>query len=138
LENESKRSLKTLSIVDDFSKKCPGLLVDYSITSKNVTDFFETLANLPKKLRCDNGTEMTSLHFLDWARRNNISIQYIEPGKPIQNAYIESFNGRIRDDFLNEEETRPPLNGNSVHVRSGGGAASHELNRACSELPAPI
>jgi putative transposase len=100
---ESKRSLKTLSIVDDFSKKCPGLLVDYSITSKNVTHFFETLANLPKKLRCDNGKEMTSLHFLDWARRNNISIEYIEPGKPIQNAYIESFNGRIRDECLNEE-----------------------------------
>jgi putative transposase len=100
---EAKRTLKTLSIVDDFSKKCPGLLVDYSITSKNVTDFFDSLPRLPKKLRCDNGTEMTSIHFLDWARKKNISIEYIEPGKPIQNAYIESFNGRIRDECLNEE-----------------------------------
>jgi putative transposase len=100
---ESKRTLKTLSIVDDFSKKCPGLLVEYSIPSIAVTDFFDSLPNLPKKLRCDNGTEMTSIHFLDWARRRNISIEYIEPGKPIQNAYIESFNGRIRDECLNEE-----------------------------------
>ncbi len=100
---ESKRTLKTLSIVDDCSKKCPGLLVDYSITSKNVTDFFDSLPNLPRKLRCDNGTEMTSIHFLDWARRNDIGIEYIQPGKPVQNAYIESFNGRIRDECLNEE-----------------------------------
>lgn len=46
---------------------------------------------------------MTSIHFLDWARRREISIEYIEPGKPIQNAYIESFNARIRDECLNEE-----------------------------------
>jgi putative transposase len=58
---------------------------------------------LPKKLRCDNGPEMTSQHFLDWAHKRGISIEYIEPGKPIQNAYIESFNGRIRDECLNEE-----------------------------------
>src|SRR6185312_7331672 len=81
---EAKRTLKTLSIVDDFTKKCPGLLVDYSITSKNVT-------------------EMKSIHFLDWAHKRGIEIEYIEPGKPVQNAYIESFNGRIRDECLNEE-----------------------------------
>ena len=100
---ESKRKLKTLSIVDDCSKKSPGLLVEYSITSKGVTDFFDSLPYLPSKLRADNGPEMKSEHFLDWAHKRGISIEYIEPGKPIQNAYIESFNGRFRDECLNEE-----------------------------------
>lgn len=101
-KTEVKRKLKTLSIVDDCSKKSPGLLTEYSITSKVMTDYFDQLRDLPKKLRCDNGPEMTSEHFLDWAHKKNIEIEYIEPGKPIQNAYIESFNSRIRDECLNE------------------------------------
>lgn len=100
---ESARKIKTLSIVDDCSKKSPGLHVEYSITSRDLTDYFDTLPNLPKKLRCDNGPEMTSQHFLDWAHKREISIEYIQPGKPIQNAYVESFNGRLRDECLNEE-----------------------------------
>ncbi len=91
------------AIVDDCSKSSPGLLTDYSITSKDMTDFFDSLPRLPSKIRCDNGPEMTSRHFLDWARRRGIEIEYIEPGKPIQNAYIESFNSRLRDECLNEE-----------------------------------
>lgn len=100
---EDNRKLKTLSIVDDCSKKSPGLLTEYSITAKVMTDFFDTLSNLPRKLRCDNGPEMTSEHFLDWAHKRGIEIEYIEPGKPIQNAFIESFNSRLRDECLNEE-----------------------------------
>lgn len=99
---ESSRKLKTLSIVDDCTKKSPGLLVEYSILSKDVTDYFDSLPNLPKKLRCDNGPEMTSQHFLDWAHKRGIEIEYIQPGKPIQNAFIESFNSRLRDECLNE------------------------------------
>jgi putative transposase len=100
---ESGRKLKTLSIVDDCSKRSPGLHVEYSITSRDLTDFFDTLSDLPKKLRCDNGPEMASQHFLDWAHKRGIEIEYIQPGKPIQNAYVESFNGRLRDECLNEE-----------------------------------
>lgn len=100
---EFGKKLKTLSIVDDCSKKSPGLFVEYSITSHDLTDYFDTLPQLPKKLRCDNGPEMQSQHFLDWAHRRGIDIEYIEPGKPIQNAYVESFNGRLRDECLNEE-----------------------------------
>ena len=100
---ETDRKLKTLTIVDDCSKKSPGLLAAYSITSADVTDFFDSLAKLPKKLRCDNGPEMTSRHFLDWAHKRGIEIEYIQPGKPIQNAYVESFNSRLRDECLNEE-----------------------------------
>lgn len=100
---EGGRKIKTLSIVDDCSKKCPGFHVEYSITSRDLTDFFDSLGSLPRKLRCDNGPEMTSQHFLDWAHKRGIEIEYIQPGKPIQNAYVESFNGRLRDECLNEE-----------------------------------
>lgn len=100
---ESDRKLKALTIVDDCSKKSPGILAEYSIASKDVTNFFDSLEKLPRKLRCDNGPEMTSRHFLDWAYQRKIDVEYIDPGKPIQNAYIESFNSRIRDECLNEE-----------------------------------
>jgi putative transposase len=100
---ETERRLKCLTIVDDCSKKSPGLLPAYSITAKDLTDFFDQLPKLPDKLRCDNGPEMSSREFMDWATKRNIEIEFIEPGKPIQNAYIESFNSRFRHECLNEE-----------------------------------
>lgn len=100
---DTKRKLKILTVIDDFSKKCPGLLANYSITASAMVAFFDSLPNLPKRLRCDNGPEMTSIEFLAWAHRRKISIDYIDPGKPNQNAYIESFNSRLRDEHLTEE-----------------------------------
>ena len=100
---DTDKRLKCLTIVDDCSKRSPGVLVEYSITSKKMTEYFESLPRLPSKLRCDNGPEMTSREFMDWAFRRKIEIEYIEPGKPIQNAFVESFNSRIRDECLNEE-----------------------------------
>lgn len=100
---ENGRKMKCLTIVDDFSKKSPGIFVDYSITSLDLIDFLESLPKLPLKLRCDNGPEMTSRDFLSWSFQKQIAIEYIQPGKPIQNAYIESFNGKFRDECLNEE-----------------------------------
>lgn len=100
---ENNRRLKCLTIVDDCTKKSPGLLSEYSITSRDMITFFESLESLPRKLRCDNGPEMSSREFMDWAYKNNIAIEYIQPGKPIQNAFIESFNSRFRDECLNEE-----------------------------------
>ncbi|MCP4446673.1 MAG: transposase family protein [Myxococcales bacterium] len=55
----------------------------------------------PNAIDCDNGPEFRSKHFQTWAAKYGIEIQYIEPGKPTQNAFIESFNGRLRDEFLN-------------------------------------
>lgn len=98
------RRLKCLTIVDDFSKRSPGILAEYSITSFSMIHYFEKLPVLPKGLRCDNGPEMSSREFLDWAHRRQITVEYIQPGKPIQNAYIESFNSRFRDECLNEHE----------------------------------
>ncbi len=100
---ENNRSLKCLTIVDDCTKKTPGLLAAHSITAADMIKFFRSFKNLPSKLRCDNGPEMSSREFMDWAYKNNIAIEYIQPGKPIQNAFIESFNSRFRDECLNEE-----------------------------------
>lgn len=99
---DNTRKLKILTIVDDFTKKSPGMFADYSITSRDVIRCFESLGTIPKRLRCDNGPEMTSKDFLDWAYRNKIEIEFIQPGKPVQNAYIESFNGKLREECLNE------------------------------------
>lgn len=100
---DARRKLKILTIVDDCSKKSPGLLADYSIPSRSMIAFFESLERLPRRLRCDNGPEMTSREFLAWAHEREIAIEYIDPGKPNQNAYIESFNSRLRDEHLTEE-----------------------------------
>lgn len=103
---ESGKKLKCLTIVDDYSKRSPGILVDFSITGGDLTKYLSSLKFLPNKLRCDNGPEMTSREFISWSYRNNIAIEYIQPGKPIQNAFIESFNGKFRDECLNEEVFR--------------------------------
>jgi putative transposase len=79
---ESNRSLKCLTIVDDCTKRSPGLLAAYSIPSRDMIAFFNSLPKLPKKLRCDNGPEMSSREFMSWAFKNKIAIEYIQPGKP--------------------------------------------------------
>jgi putative transposase len=99
---ENDRKLKILTVVDDLTKKSPGLLVEHSITARDLICFFNSLDVLPKRLRCDNGPEMSSKEFLDWAYEK-IEIEFIQPGKPNQNAFIESFNSRFREEYLNEE-----------------------------------
>lgn len=84
-------------------QKTPGILTAYSITSKDLIGYFESLPLLLSKFRYDNGPEMTSREFLDWAHRRKIEIEYLQPGKSIHNAFIDSFNSRFRDECLNEE-----------------------------------
>jgi putative transposase len=103
---ENGRRLKCLTVVDDFSKRCPDLLMAHAITAQDLITFFENIDCLPIRLRCDNGLEMSSREFLDWAYKKGIEIEYIQPGKPIQNAYIESFNSRLREECLNEHAFR--------------------------------
>lgn len=102
-KTERGKVLKFLTVVDDFTKKSPGVLVGHSLVSRDVIDFFNSVKNLPKQLRCDNGSEMTSKEFLDWCG-DKVKVEWIQPGKPVQNAFIESFNGRMRDEFLNETQ----------------------------------
>jgi putative transposase len=96
------RAFRTFTLVDDCSRECPGLVVDVSIGAERITQFLDELDALPTTLVCDNGPEFTSQHFDQWAHARGITLHFIQPGKPIQNCFIESFNGRLRDECLNE------------------------------------
>jgi len=96
---------RTLNIVDDFSRECPVIEVDTSLTGARVVRVLDRLAEtrgLPSGIVVDNGPELVSKALDEWAYRNKVRLCFIEPGKPIQNAFVESFNGRFRDECLNE------------------------------------
>lgn len=99
------RRLRCLNIVDDFTKECLAIEVDTSLPGKRVVAVLERLAEcrgLPKSMTVDNGPEFISKALDEWAYRRQLQLRFIEPGKPQQNAYIESFNGKFRDECLNE------------------------------------
>lgn len=98
--------IRTFNVVDDFSREALAIAVDFSLPALAVTrvlDAIATARGLPKLIVVDNGTEFTSIVFDQWARRNGVAVRYITPGKPVENAYIESFNGKFRDECLNQE-----------------------------------
>jgi putative transposase len=99
------RSLRTLTLVDDFSRECLAIEVDTSLPGARVVGVLERVVaarGLPKSITVDNGPEFTSKVMDGWAYKHGVSLSFIDPGKPIQNAYIESFNGKFRDECLNE------------------------------------
>jgi len=99
------RRIKCLNIVDDFTKECPVIEVDTSIGGQRLVRILERLRQdygLPGVITLDNGPEMTSKALDAWAYENGVTLNFIDPGKPMQNGYIESFNGRFRDECLNE------------------------------------
>jgi putative transposase len=98
---ETGRKLKVLTMVDEYSKLSPGLLVAHSIRGIDLGPFIELACEkLPKVIRVDQGTEFTSRAFLDWAYKNGIHLEFTKVRKP--NQVIESFNSRLRDECLNE------------------------------------
>jgi putative transposase len=99
------RRFRILAIVDDFTRECLCLVADTSLSGARVARELDGLvARRGKPLGCvsDNGTELTSLAILRWSQERGVDWHYIAPGKPTQNAFIESFNGRLRDELLNE------------------------------------
>ncbi len=102
----SGRRFRILNVIDDCSRECPGQIVDLSISGERLTHFLDDLAThrgLPQCMVMDNGPELTSRAMFEWAQRTGVELHFIEPGKPVQNAFVESFNGRFRDECLNEE-----------------------------------
>jgi putative transposase len=98
------RSMRVLTVVDTFTRECLALEVDTSLPSRRVTRALDGVIadrGRPERIRMDNGSELTSRHFLSWGIDHRIELNHIEPGKPVQNAFIESFNGRLRDECLN-------------------------------------
>jgi putative transposase len=96
--------LRVLCVIDSFTRECLALEVDTSLPSRRVTRVLERIIQqrgVPVAIRCDNGPEITSRHFLAWSVERKIDIVHIQPGKPTQNAHVESFNGRLREECLN-------------------------------------
>ena len=100
------RRFRTLNILDDFSSESLGIEVGISIPGERVTRFLDMVALergcYPGVIVVDNGPEFTSRALDQWAYKHGVELHFIEPGKPNQNAFIESFNGRFRDECLNE------------------------------------
>jgi putative transposase len=99
------RRLRILAVIDDCTRECLALVPDTSISGIRVARELDRLLQVygkPKTIVSDNGTELTSNAILRWADENKIDWHYIAPGKPVQNAFAESFIGRLRDELLNE------------------------------------
>ena len=100
------RKFRVFNVIDDCSREAIVQHVDFSISGLRLVSVFEEIKSkrtLPRQIVCDNGTEFTSHAFRKWAAENNVEICYIDKGKPTQNAFVESFNGKFRDECLNEE-----------------------------------
>lgn len=99
------RAIKCLAIVDDATHEAVAVMPEHNISGQNVVRVLEQVCNQrghPKVIRTDNGKEFCGRAMLTWAHEKSVALRLIEPGKPNQNAYIESFNGRLRDECLNE------------------------------------
>ena len=129
------RTLKLLNIVDEFTRECPAIVVERSIDADLVVATLDRLAlerGAPAFVRFDNGPEFIANAVADWCRFNGVGSIFIDPGSPWQNAWIESFNGRLRDELLNAwrfdslleakvliEDWRIDYNNNRPHTAHG-------------------
>lgn len=99
------RRFRTFNVVDDFNREAIHIEIDTSITSSRLIRIFERIQKdhgLPQLLRTDNGPEFLGEQFMQWAAREGMAIQYIQPGKPNQNAYVERFNRTYREELLDQ------------------------------------
>ena len=143
------RALRTFTLIDSYTKESLAIEVNTGISSRQVTRVLERVIGergTPGSIRCDNGPEFTSLYFTEWGKEKGIVITYIQPGKPVQNGHVESFNGRFRDECLNPnlfvnlndarrkiETWRQEYNGERPHS-SLGYRTSDEFAKICSQL----
>lgn len=144
----NKRKIKMLTVIDCYSRECVRIEVDTSINGARVARIMEELRDrrgLPQKIVTDNGPEFTGKVLDAWAYVRDVKLHFIQPGKPSQNGYIESFNGKLRDECLNEhwflsvddarqliEEWRYEYNTERPHSALGGMAP---VEFATAELP---
>jgi len=99
------RSFRALTLVDTCTRECLNIEVDVSLGAERVVRVLEqlrTTRGLPQRITTDNGPEFQSRALDAWAHERHVALDFIQPGKPVQNAYIESFNGRLRDECLNQ------------------------------------
>jgi len=123
---ESGRKFRVLSVIDVYTRECLALEVETSFASRRVTRELDRIIaerGVPEAIRCDNGPEITSRHILAWALERKIELVHIEPGRPMQNGYVESFHGKLRDECLNASWF-----GNLFEARVKIGAWKEEYN----------
>jgi transposase InsO family protein len=100
------RAFRMLTIIDEYTRECLAILVERSLTSEDVIDQLFNLfilRGIPEHIRSDNGPEFTAKLIRKWLERLGVKTLFIEPGSPWENGYIESFNGKLRDELLNRE-----------------------------------
>ena len=120
------RRFRILVVVDDFTRECLCLVADTSLSGRRVArELNAVIASRGCPVTCvsDNGTELTSMAILRWSQETSVDWHYIAPGKPTQNAFAESFNGRLRDELLNET-----LFTSLAHAREALEAWKHDYN----------
>ena len=120
------RRFRILAVVDDFTRECLCLVADTSLSGQRVVrELDRVIARRarPREIVSDNGTELTSMAVLRWCQESGVGWHYIAPGKPVQNAFVESFNGRLRDKLLNET-----LFGSLAQARHDLEAWRHDYN----------
>ena len=100
-------SFRCFTIIDNLTREVPGIHISKSMAGFTPVDYLESLrqqGKIPKHIILDNGTEFVNEVFINWAAINDVSLHFIDPGKPVQNAYIESFNGKFRAEFLSQKK----------------------------------
>lgn len=100
------RRFRVLAVIDDYSRECLALVADTSLSggrvARELNEIIARRGGKPKTIVSDNGTEFTSMAILKWCQETKVGWHYIAPGKPQQNGFVESFNGSLRDECLNE------------------------------------
>ena len=99
-ELSSGQRIRLFNVIDDFTRQCHAMTVDFWV-ARELTRLLD-LHGKPGVIVCDNGTEYTSMAMFKWAQDSGVDLQFIQPGKPSQNGFIEAFNARVRDECLNE------------------------------------
>jgi putative transposase len=99
------RRFRLLAVIDQFTKECPLIALDFSINGARVTrelDWLLLTRGKPEAITVDNGPEFAGIALDRWAYKNEVKLDFIRPGKPVENAFIESFNGKLRHECLNQ------------------------------------
>ena len=120
------RTFRALTIVDEYTRECPAIEADTSLPGARVIRVLEQLSvtrGLPGEIRVDNGPEFVSRAVRSWCEDKQILLRYIQPGRPMQNGHVESFNGRFRDECLNANWFT-----NLTHAKKTIAAWRHDYN----------
>ena len=148
------RKIRTLNIIDQYARECLKIEVGHLMPCCKVVRILEEIEQergLPEKIVIDNGPEYTSKMLKKWAESKRVSLSYISPGRPMENGYIESFNGRFREECLNQnwfqnileaakivEEWRKDYNNNRPHSSLGYLTPMEYLRERNKEKPGTV